>query len=226
MLTFYDVGMTWNDRLRKLVQEQGLTKAELSRKSKVPYDSVNKYLRGNTENPRGRTMEKLAKALGTTEVYLRTGLTDHKPVSSVQIPFRGVVAAGVWSEPDSYFETEEWLPFNPAPQFPEGSVYCLTVQGDSLDKLAPSGFVLVCVDLDQSGLSFRDGDLVIVERSKHQDGLLECTAKRVRAVAGGFELYPESNNPKWKPVMYPASNDDSGETIRVIARVEFIMRKP
>jgi hypothetical protein len=52
------------------------------------------------------------------------------------------------------------------------------------------------------------------------------TAKRVRAVAGGFELYPESNNPKWRPVMFPASNDDQGETVRVIARVEFIMRKP
>lgn len=219
--------MTWNDRLRKLVEEQGLSKAELSRRAKVPYDSVNKYLRGNTDNPRGKTMEKLATALGTTELYLRTGLVDQKPISSHAVPFRGIVAAGVWSEADSGFDSsEEWLPFNPVPQYPEGSVYCLTVQGDSLDKLAPSGFILVCVDLYQSGLAFRDGDLVVVERLKQQDGLRETTAKRVRAVAGGFELYPESTNPKWKPVMFPAASDDLEETVRVLARVEFIMRKP
>lgn len=204
-----------------------MSKAELSRRAKVPYDSVNKYLRGNTENPRGKTMDKLAQALGTTELYLRTGLTDPKTVSSQAIPFRGIVAAGVWVEADSGADViEEFLPFNPVPQYPEGAVYCLTVQGDSLDKIAPNGFVLVCVDLYMSGLAIRDGDLVVVERAKQQDGLLEMTAKRVRSVPGGFELYPESTNPKWKPVAFPNNPSDDSETIRVLARVEFIMRKP
>lgn len=219
--------MRWNERLAKLVRDQELSIAELSRRSDVPYDSVNKYLRGDVDNPRGNTLEKLARALGTTKIYLQTGLTDRKPVSSQAIPYKGTVAAGVWIEPgEGNLEPEEWLPFNPAPQYPEGSVYCLTVQGDSLDKIAPPGVTLVCVDLYASGVAVRDGDLVIVERAKQQNGFLEMTAKRVRSVPGGFELYPESSNPRWQPLTYPRSVDQDDETIRLVARVEYVMHRP
>jgi phage repressor protein C with HTH and peptisase S24 domain len=105
-------------------------------------------------------------------------------------------------------------------------VYCLTVRGDSLDLIARPGSTLVCVDLNESGLGVKDGDLVIVERAREQSGLRETTAKRVRAVRGGFELYPESTNPKWKPVHYPRQSDDDGETVTILARVEFILNKP
>lgn len=144
--------MNWNDRLRRLVDEKGLSKAELSRRSGVPYDSVNKYLRGDVDS--------------------------------------------------------------------------LTVRGNSLDKIAPAGTVLVCVDLASTGVDFKDGDLVIVERARAQNGLLEMTAKRVRAVAGGFELYPESSDPKWKPVMLPRGANDADEQVRVLARVDYILNRP
>jgi SOS-response transcriptional repressor LexA len=218
--------MSWNERLRALVKELGLTMAELERRSGVPYDSINKYLRGEVENPRGDTLDRLAKALGTTVVYLRTGLTDRKPLPSRAVPYRGKVAAGVWLEIDQAFEPEEWLPFNPVPQYPEGAVYCLTVEGDSIDRIAPQGSVLVCVDLYESGVTIRDGDLVIVERSKQQDGLRETTAKRVRSVPGGLELYPESSNPKWLPIFVPDDRRERDDTLQIKARVEYIMSRP
>lgn len=218
--------MKWNERLRALVKKQGLTMAELERRSGVPYDSINKYLRGEVDNPRGDTLDKLADALGTTVVFLRTGLTDRKPLSSQAVPFRGKVAAGVWLELDQEFEPEDWLNFNPVPQFPEGAVYCLTVEGDSIDKIAPHGFLLVCVDLYESGVTIRDGDLVIVERSKQQGGLKETTAKRYRTVSGGIELYPESSNPKWQPIFVPDDRRERDELVTIKARVEYIMRRP
>lgn len=172
-------------------------------------------------------MSKLADALGTTALYLQTGLTDHKALSSRAIPFRGEVAAGVFVEVGEGVDSpDEWLPFNPVPQFPEGSVYCLTVRGNSLDKIAPAGTVLVCVDLVAAGLDIREGDLVIVERSKHQGGMIEMTAKRVRSVRGGFELYPESSDPKWKPLAFPRHSNTDGETVTVRARVEYVLKKP
>lgn len=201
--------------------------AELSRMSKVPYDSVNKYLRGEVENPRGDTLTKLADALGTNVPFLRDGVQDRKTLSSRGIPLRGTVAAGVWLEVgDITNEPEDWVPFNPAPKYPEGAVYCLTVQGDSVDKVAPHGFLLVCVDVLESGVTVRDGDLVIVERSRQQGGLKETTAKRVRTVPGGVELYPESTNPKWQPLFIRNDQADEDETIRIIAKVEFILSRP
>lgn len=219
--------MRWNDRLAELVRRQGLSKAELHRRSGVSYDNINKYLRGEVENPRGDALDRLARAVGTTVVYLRDGLTDRKPLSTDAVPYRGVVAAGIWIEAsEGLVDPEEWLPYNPAPQYPAGAVYCLTVQGDSLDKIAPPGATLVCVDFTETGMTFADGDLVIVERTKDQGGLIEMTAKRVRAVAGGHELYPESSNPRWQPYFIPADHSATDAAIRVIARVEFIMRKP
>lgn len=221
--------MKWNERLKRIVEGKNISMAELHRRSGVPYDSINKYLRGDVDNPRGDAMARLAEAVGTTETYLRTGFTDRKPLPSDAVPFRGKVAAGLWLEVgEGDLEPSDWLAFNPVPQFPDGSVYCLTVEGDSIDKVAPHGFILVCVDLYASGVMFRDGDLVIVERSKHQDGLVETTAKRVHTVAGGIELRPESTNSRWQPIFLP--DDDrqrQGDiTVTIKARVEYVMRRP
>lgn len=219
--------MTWHDRLRRLVKDKELTMADLSRLSGVPYDSVNKYLRGDIQQPRGNTLDKLAAALETTTIYLTNGLTDRKPLPANPIPIRGSVAAGVWLEAgEKDLEPADWLPFNPVPQFPHESVYCLKVQGDSLDKVAPEGSTLVCVDLHKGGITIRDGDLVVVQRTREQGGLVEVTAKRVHQVPGGYELRPESSNPRWKPIFLDRANHSDVETVAVLARVEYVMHKP
>lgn len=223
---------TLQKRIRERMEERGVKAAPLAASAGLNTSFVRDILRGKTRSPQADNLAKLAAALDTTPAYL-TGaedlgeLTNRKPISTRGIPYRGEVAAGIWIEVgEGVIEPDDWLPINPLPQYPEGAVYCLTVRGDSLDRVARPGSTLVCVDLVESGRSFKDGDLVIVERARAQNGLLEMTAKRVRAVRGGFELYPESTNPKWKPVAYPHASDDSGETIRVIAKVEFILDRP
>jgi len=219
-------------RVRERMALKELKAAPLAESLGLNNSFIRDILRGKTRSPSAENIAKLAAALDTTPAYLQgeidePELTSRKPVSIRGIPYRGEVAAGIWIEVgEGVLEPDEWLPINPLPQFPEGSVYCLTVRGDSLDKIAGPGTTLVCVDLNESGIGFRDGDLVIVERSKAQGGLLEMTAKRVRAVRGGFELYPESTNPKWQPVTFPSRSDTDGETVRVIARVEYILNKP
>ena len=218
---------TWHDRLRQIAEAKKLSMADLSRLSGVPYDSVNKYMRGDIDKPRGDALEKLARALGTTRLFLQEGLTDAKLLPSTPVPFRGEVAAGIWLEAgDLSLEPEQFLPFNPAPQFPEGAVYCLTVRGDSMDKTAPDGCTLVCVDLYEAGIDIRDRDMVIVERKREQGGLVEVTAKRVRQVPGGYELLPESNNPRWQPLFLNSRDRSIDDEIRVIARVEYVLLRP
>jgi SOS-response transcriptional repressor LexA len=221
--------------LQKRVLERMAAKdvkaAPLALKMGLGDSFVRDILRGKTASPSAANLNKLATALDTSPAYLmgetdEAELINRKPIPSTGIPFRGEVAAGVWHEVSEGVEyPDEWLPFNPLPQYPAGSVYCLTVRGDSLDKIAPPGATLVCIDLYASGIEVKAGDLVIVERAKGQDGLIEMTAKRVRTVNGGFELYPESNNPKWQPLQYPRTKSGN-ETITLKARVDFILNKP
>lgn len=219
-------------RLRERMEERNVKAAPLATELGLSDSFVRDILRGKTSSPSASNLKKLADALGTSPDYLmgetdQAELTRRKPIPSRGVPFRGEVAAGVFIEVGEGLESpDEWLPFNPVPHFPEGSVYCLTVRGNSLDKIAPAGSILLCVDLSQTGIEVKDGDLVIVERQKAQGGLLEMTAKRVRSVRGGFELYPESSDPKWKPVTYPRASDADGETITILARVDFILSKP
>lgn len=218
---------TWSDRLKTAFNEKGWSMRELSDRAGVSYDSVNKYLRGDVKQPRGDTLDKLASALQTSPLYLREGLHPGSRVSTSQIPTRGEVAAGVWLEVSAIDdEPIAWLPFNPSPEFPEGSVYSLIVRGDSVDRVAPDGSTLIVLDLGLSGVSLKDGDLAIVERRMHQDGLREVTAKRVRQMDGELHLIPESTNPKWQTAKFRLADCDGDVEMRAIARVEYILQKP
>ena len=63
----------WTDRLRDKFADTGWTMAELSRRSGVGYDSLNKYMRGDVDNPRGPALAKLAKALDVSVEWLKVG---------------------------------------------------------------------------------------------------------------------------------------------------------
>jgi len=67
--------MHWSERLNKRVEELGWTKQELSRRSGISYDRINKYMRGDVDNPRGDVPERLAAAIGVEPVWLGYGET-------------------------------------------------------------------------------------------------------------------------------------------------------
>ena len=64
---------SWNQRLIALRVNQRMSRAELARRAGVSYDSLNKYERGEVDQPRGKMLQKLAVVLGTTEQELRYG---------------------------------------------------------------------------------------------------------------------------------------------------------
>lgn len=57
------------------MDRKGWDMAELSRRSGINYDSINKYQRGEVDNPRGNTLSVLAKTLGVEEIWLRDGIS-------------------------------------------------------------------------------------------------------------------------------------------------------
>lgn len=145
------------------------------------------------------------------------------PVMFHKIPILGEVAAGTWLEVDQIASSEEpksWLPFLPDPSLPLQHTYALIVRGTSLNRIAPEGSMLICVDL-ASGSEVQEGNLVIVERSRSGD-LLEVTAKRVRRKPDCYELWPESNDPKWQQPIVLNGHDDHDE---ISVKIRSIVRK-
>lgn len=115
-----------------------------------------------------------------------------------QMPVRHRVQAGVWMEIDSSLdEIIGKIPIARDPSYPASRPqYAVLVVGDSMDQVLPEGSYAIVVAAE--GQTPMHGDLVIVRRTHR--GLVERTIKRYVVTAGGAELRPESNDPKYKPM--------------------------
>ena len=63
----------WWQRLSSRLSDLKWSKADLARRSGVAYDSVNKYLRGVVDKPRGDILEQLSRAVGRDTKWLLFG---------------------------------------------------------------------------------------------------------------------------------------------------------
>lgn len=147
------------------------------------------------------------------------------PLSLASVPVLGNVSAGTWLEVQEGDAAEVNQFVQPDVKFPAMWQYAFRVEGTSLNKIAEPGSILICVDLIKSGTNIQDNDLVIVERTRFAGQMMERTAKRVRKVISGYELWPESTDPEHqKPIRI--NGGDEGEEVRVAAKVLWIMRQP
>lgn len=141
------------------------------------------------------------------------------------VPVLGNVSAGTWMEVQEGVELEVNQFVSPAADFPALWQYAFRVEGTSLDKIAGPGSILICVDLIKSGVPIEDNSLVIVERTRFDGQMMERTAKRVKKVISGYELWPESNDPQHQePIRLNGASE--GEEVRGAAKVLWIMRQP
>lgn len=217
-------------RVIKLREKLGLTQGQLSKKVGMKQQGISSIEEGNSARP--RRLRELAAALETSEAYL-LGETNNPALTGFEIIpvdtalwITGEVAAGRWLEIDLTFEPTERVPFVPVLGMEAGSLFALKVRGDSVDKEAPDGSVIICLSLAESGIAIQNGDLVVVERRREQEGLREVTVKRFFRRRNGVELVPESTNPRWKPVFMKDGSHADEEEMRIIGRVEFVLKKP
>lgn len=206
--------MELREVLAKLKTENGLTTDLLSQLSGVPKGTLNKLLNGETKNPTGSTLKKIANALNCPveifyghsvdrAVYPQDSLgyirnaQDILPVQRRAIPMLGEIAAGtpIYAE-----ENAELL-------FCDDSIHCdfaLTVRGDSMiDARIHNGdivFIRAQEDVD-------DGDIAAVVLND------EATLKRVYHMKNGLQLL--SANPKYAPRVVTFDDCDS---IRILGK--------
>ena len=199
--------MELREILAKLKTENGLTTEMLSEKSGVPRGTLNKLLNGETRNPTGSTLKKIADALACPVELFYNGKTndfsnlknsaDFVAVHRRAIPMLGEIAAGV---PILAEENTELI-------LCEENLSCdcaLRVRGDSM-----------------VGARIHDGDIVFIRlQDDVDDGDIaavvlndEATLKRVYHIKNGLQLLSE--NPKYPPMVYTL---DECESIRIMGK--------
>lgn len=172
---------------------------------------------GQRESPRISTPRIAAKQ--------PVGLVAELP----HIPIYGKVAAGMWIEvetADADTSTFKSSPFPPDPRYPLDAQYDLIVEGTSINRFAQDGDAIRCVDILKAGIEIVENDLVIVSRTR-ATALRETTAKRVRKREGKFELWPESDDPRWQePLIVLQGGADQHDETRIMAKVLWKYRAP
>lgn len=170
----------------------------LALKAGLNKSTLNK-LNSNLSLPSGRTLNRLAKAVGyvTYDEFLRNegAGTEYK---TIEVPIMATAPGGAWSETiDQAEETIHYTPMSP------GDFRGVRIKGRSMNRIVEDGSIAI-VDISQ-----RDPDKLV-----NQPVIVECggeiTAKVYRRNPERFE--PHSDDPGFAPI-FP-----NGEC-RIIGRI-------
>jgi len=198
--------MELKDVLARLKAENGFTTDQLSRLSGVPKGTLNKLLNGETRNPRGDTLKKIAAALNcTADIFYGMGdpvlriqnADDILPLNRRSIPMPGEMAAG-----RPLFMEEQYEIISCCDTL--NCDFALKVRGDSM-----------------TGARINDGDIVFIRRQDDvDDGEIAAvildeaiTLKRLFHIKNGLQLL--SMNDKYPPMIFTF---DTCETIRILGK--------
>lgn len=223
--------MKWWQRLQQAVEEKGWSKKQLSDRSGIPYDNINKYMRGDIEQPRGNTLPTLAKTLGVSLFWLRDGITDSSEqnltVTSsaiMSVAVVGKVEAGTFREVDAFDQSQMELVALPRDErFPNARQMIFDVSGDSMNELKPrpilEGDRIVVVSFEDIAheIVLRDGMVVVVERSRDGGQTREWSVKQLEIYQDRTEFHPRSSNARHKPIIITRDhNADDGTQVEII----------
>ena len=127
------------------------------------------------------------------------------------VPLYGSIAAG---KPLAIIPIENThpIPIEMHKKYPEA--FLLRVEGESMNKILPNG-ALALVDPKQTDPI----DEAVYAFCVNND---DATIKRVRKLAYGFEMLPDSDDPTFKPVVYDKQNE-TPDNITIIGRVVWMM---
>lgn len=189
------------NKLKALLEQQGLTPRALSREiGDNPY-LVRDILVGKSKNPRADTVARMATRLGVSVQEL---LMDGSAPSGGDpriaprfLPVRYKVQAGLWFEIDAEEPPVQVShAVHPDPRFAQWPQWLELVVGDSVNLKIPPGHYAHVVDAVEMGYAPTDGNWVVVERRR--GAIRERTIKQIAVTEDGeVQLWPRSTNPKW-----------------------------
>lgn len=153
---------------------------------------------------------------------------------SVGIHVAGSVRAGVFREVDQIAAEagdEDSMIYLPADNlFPEARLMAFDVEGDSMNALKPRpilpGDRIICVAFEdiEDHFTLRDGQVVVVERSRDGGMMREWSVKQIELYQDRTEFHPRSTNSANKPIIVPRDHSaTTGEMVRIIGLVRRVV---
>jgi SOS-response transcriptional repressor LexA len=218
--------------LRKILEEATAPDAKWNSRSlslaatggKNPY-LVRDIVKGKSTNPTLDTLVGLAKALemDISQMIPAAASAMHRvggAQSYEMLEVVGAVAAGVWREQTEWSQDDRYsIEVGPNP-FPGSERLALKMEGLSMDKVIPPGSDLECLRVAYGYVEPQPGDIVIVQRDKHD--LHELTCKRLDHDGQNYILRAESTRAEFQePIVIgrPDENSISDDGIAIIAIV-------
>lgn len=136
--------MEWWERLGKIIETRGLSVEDVAAKARLPVKSLYGYLKGEVDNPRGDVVERLARAVGTTEQALRYGDAPSNVVALRRIPLLDMKKLGALKLSQDPMTTWDGVTFVSVPNdIPDGA-YGITLVDNSGEGEFSEGDVVVC----------------------------------------------------------------------------------
>lgn len=224
-----------SNRIKQVRKSAGLTQATFADRLGVTAQAVSAWERGGSI-----TNENLRAICATFEVnldWLATGkealvgnaLKSIDESQNRRIQFArviGEIGGGGWYETSPFGPTQgpgqaddkyQPVPFVLEKTSSAIAHFALRVVGNSMNKIVPSGSFVICIPYDSMRSGIADGDLVAVEKVK--SGLYSATLKRVRRSPAGWELWPESNDPQYKPIRLDTDLEHDAENLDIVIHI-------
>lgn len=203
-------GMTVGSRIKQAREAKGMSQDTLAKAVGVSRPAVSQW-EDESAQPRNNKIPRIAAVLDVTPQWLTLGPAGE---GLKAMPVKGEIAAGVWREA---VELDlEPIPVAPVPDYPAAAQYGLLVRGSSMNKIAIDSEYVIVVDVLQSGISIRPGDIVCVRRKRH--GTVEATAKRLVRDGKHYALRGESTDPQYQGII-PLGETDEETEIEIFAIV-------
>lgn len=202
------------DWMNDILNLKGWSAAELAKRAQVAPSTVQRALKADYEFvTSSRTLQKLAQAAGVEPMKLE-GTTPASEQAFLPIRYR--VQAGHWlKHDDAVQDFGETYPVSPNPRFAGHPQWLEEVVGDSADRVIPDGSFIHVVDAISIGYEPRNGNWVVVQRTRHGGMTYERSVKQVAIKGRRVELWPRSNNPKWDEPLNLMGSAVDGEEIEV-----------
>lgn len=209
----------WENTLRRLIkQNYGSVKAFAEMAGMPPttvYNILNRGVAGSSTETVNRFYDALKIDWQSLDSFTNPNLDAVKvkarndgEFSSQEVPVFGRIAAGVpieMEEGDFGFACPTYL----IKRYPKA--FYLEVEGESMSRILPNGcYVLVDPDQREPIIS---GHVYAVCVNGY-----DATVKRVRKLANGVELIPDSLDPTYHAMIYDTTIADT-ETITIIGKV-------
>lgn len=217
-------------RIQKRIKQLGLSESRAATLAGLSNSAIRDIRRGVENNSKSgvssQTLIALAPVLKTTAGWLIDGTGEeessfYNQKHPLSVFLEGEVAPKTWFSKE--FKKDSPLVLLEAEKF-----FAYSISKENLWHTFNEQSFLLCEKLSASSIiNLSDNDIVIVERSRFNGEMVERTVWRARQTTQGIELW--ALNPEQQtepPIELFNLRQNSDETIEVVAKVLWILRKP